>query len=42
MGLIRYLVVRKGLGDLSASSLAPERTLHSLNRDAAVAKEQVQ
>lgn len=42
VGLVGYLIVRKGLGDLSASNLAPERTLQSLNRDAAVAKEQVQ
>lgn len=42
VGLAGYLVVRKGLGDLSASSLAPERTMQSLNRDAAIAKEQVQ
>jgi hypothetical protein len=42
VGLAGYLVARKGLGDLSASNLAPERTMQSLNRDAAVAKEQVQ
>jgi hypothetical protein len=42
IGLIGYLVVRKGLSNLSVQHLTPERTLHSLNRDAAVAKEQVQ
>ena len=42
VGLIGYFVVRKGLSNLSVQHLTPERTLHSLNRDAAVAKEQVQ
>lgn len=42
VGLVGYLIIRKGLGSLSAANLAPERTMQSLNRDAAVAKEQVQ
>jgi len=42
VGLIGYFVVLKGLSNLSVQHLTPERTLHSLNRDAAVAKEQVQ
>ena len=42
VGLIGYFVVRKGLSNLTVQHLTPERTLHSLNRDAAVAKEQVQ
>lgn len=42
VGIVGYIVVRKGLSNLSVEQLTPERTIHSLNRDAAVAKEQVQ
>lgn len=42
IGLVGYLIVRKGLSNISVETLTPERTLHSLNQDAAVAKEQVQ
>lgn len=40
-GAIGFFIVRKGIGDLSASQLVPNRTVHSLEKDAAVAKEQV-
>jgi len=39
--IVGYLVVRKGMADLSASNLAPGRTINSLEKDAAVAKETV-
>lgn len=39
---IAYGLVRKGTNDLKAGSLAPNRTINSLKRDAQVAKEQVQ
>jgi len=39
--LAGYLVVRKGMSDLSASTLTPGRTINSLEKDAAVAKETV-
>jgi uncharacterized membrane protein YqjE len=38
---IGFFIVRKGIGDLSASQLVPNRTVQSLEKDAAVAKEQV-
>lgn len=39
--LIGYVVLRKGLNALSASHVVPDRTVRSLEKDAAVAKEQV-
>jgi hypothetical protein len=39
--LIGYFVLRKGLNALSASHVVPDRTVRSLEKDAAVAKEQV-
>jgi VIT1/CCC1 family predicted Fe2+/Mn2+ transporter len=39
--IIGYLVMRKGLNALSASQIVPDRTVRSLEKDAAVAKEQV-
>ena len=41
VGAIGYFIVRKGLGDLSASQLAPNRTVQSFEKDAAVAKEHI-
>jgi uncharacterized membrane protein YqjE len=38
---VGFFIVRKGIGDLSASQLVPNRTVQSLEKDAAVAKEQV-
>jgi hypothetical protein len=40
-GLVGYLVVRKGMANLSASNMMPARTVHSLGKDADVAKETV-
>jgi hypothetical protein len=42
VAVIAYVLIHKGTNDLKAGSLAPSRTLHSLKRDAQVAKEQVQ
>jgi Putative Actinobacterial Holin-X, holin superfamily III len=39
---IAYALIHKGTNDLKAGSLTPNRTIHSLKRDAKVAKEQVQ
>lgn len=39
---IAYALIHKGTNDLKAGSLAPNRTIDSLRRDAQVAKEQVQ
>jgi hypothetical protein len=39
--IIGYLVMRKGMSDLSAANLTPGRTVNSLEKDAAVAKETV-
>jgi len=39
--IIGYVVLRKGLNALSASQIVPDRTVRSLEKDAAVAKEQV-
>jgi VIT1/CCC1 family predicted Fe2+/Mn2+ transporter len=39
--LVGYFVLRKGLNALSASNVVPDRTVRSLEKDAAVAKEQV-
>ncbi len=41
VALIAYVLVHKGLRALSASSLAPNRTVDALKRDAHVAKEQL-
>jgi len=40
-GILGYVVLRKGITGLTASNVTPQRTLHSLEKDAAVAKEQV-
>ena len=39
---IAYGLIRKGTNDLKAGNLAPSRTTRSLQRDAEIAKEQVQ
>jgi hypothetical protein len=39
---IAYFMIHKGTNDLKASSLAPNRTMDSLRRDAQLAKEQAQ
>lgn len=39
---IAYFMIHKGTNDLKASSLAPDRTMDSLRRDAQLAKEQTQ
>lgn len=39
--VIGYAVLRKGISDLSATRVVPDRTVRSLEKDAAVAKEQV-
>jgi uncharacterized membrane protein YqjE len=39
--IIGYLVIRKGMSDLSASNLMPDRTVSSLEKDTVVAKETV-
>src|SRR6476659_8673457 len=39
--VIGYAVVRKGLADLTASNLVPTRSVSSLEKDVAVAKETV-
>ena len=41
VALIAYVLVHKGLRDLKASSLAPNRTVDALKRDADVVKEQL-
>jgi hypothetical protein len=41
-GLIGWLLVSKGLGNLKASRLAPERSANQLKRDAAMIKEPLQ
>ena len=40
VAVIAYVMIHKGTNDLKASSLAPERTMNSLRRDAQLAKEQ--
>lgn len=42
VAIIAYVLIHKGTNDLKASSLAPNRTVDSLKRDAQVAKEQAQ
>jgi hypothetical protein len=42
VAVIAYALVYKGTSDLKASSLAPNRTIDSLRRDAHVVKEQAQ
>jgi uncharacterized membrane protein YqjE len=39
--LVGYAVVRKGLSDLSAGNLVPDRAVNSLQKDVEVAKETV-
>jgi hypothetical protein len=41
VAVIAYVLIHKGTNDLKASSLAPDRTMSSLKRDAQVVKEQV-
>lgn len=41
LALIALALVSKGRNDLKASSLAPERTMHSVRKDAEVAKQRV-
>jgi uncharacterized membrane protein YjjP (DUF1212 family) len=41
VAIVAYVLVHKGLRDLSAGNLAPNRTVDSLKRDARVAKEQL-
>lgn len=40
--LLGYVLLQRGLSRLKTSSLVPERTVEQLQRDAAVAREQVQ
>jgi hypothetical protein len=40
VAVIAYVLIHKGTNDLKASSLAPDRTMSSLKRDAQVVKEQ--
>ena len=40
VAIIAYVLIHKGTNDLKASSLAPNRTMESLKRDAQVVKEQ--
>lgn len=40
VAVIAYVLIHKGTNDLKASSLAPDRTMGSLKRDAQVVKEQ--
>jgi Putative Actinobacterial Holin-X, holin superfamily III len=42
VAVIAYVMIHKGTTDLKASSLAPDRTMNSLRRDAQLAKEQAQ
>ena len=42
VAVIAYALIHKGTKDLKASSLAPNRTMDSLRRDAHVVKEQAQ
>ena len=41
VGVIGYIALQKGINNLKASNLMPTRTVEQLQRDAAVAKEQV-
>jgi hypothetical protein len=41
VAVIAYALVHKGLRDLKASNLAPQRTVEALKRDADLAKEQM-
>jgi len=41
VGIIGYVALQKGISNLKASRLMPTRTVEQLQRDAAVAKEQV-
>lgn len=41
VGVIGYIMLRRGLDQLKASSLTPDRTVAQLSQDAAVVKEQV-
>ncbi len=41
IGIIGYVLLRKGIGDLKAGSLAPNKTLNQLRADAHTAKEQI-
>jgi uncharacterized membrane protein YqjE len=40
-GLVGYHILRKGMSNLTASNMMPDRTVRSLEKDATVAKEQV-
>jgi hypothetical protein len=40
VAVIAYVLIHKGTNDLKATSLAPDRTIDSLRRDAQVIKEQ--
>jgi hypothetical protein len=42
VAVIAYVMIHKGTNDLKASSLAPDRTMDSLRRDAQLVKEQGQ
>ncbi len=39
--IIGYVVLRKGMSNMSARNMVPDRTVRSLEKDAAVAREQV-
>ena len=41
VAIVAYALVHKGLRDLKATNLAPNRTMDSLKRDAHVAQEQM-
>jgi drug/metabolite transporter (DMT)-like permease len=41
VGIIGYVALQKGISNLKAARLMPTRTVEQLQRDAAVAKEQV-
>jgi drug/metabolite transporter (DMT)-like permease len=42
VAIIAFALIYKGMNDLKASNLAPNRTLEALRRDAHMVKEQVQ
>jgi uncharacterized membrane protein YqjE len=41
LAVVGFVTLQAGLGRLKAGKLSPDRTVHQLNRDAAVVKEQV-
>lgn len=41
VAIIGFILMRKGMSDISASKLTPRRTIDQLHRDTSVAKEQV-